>query len=406
MANDATQHRSAHAGWEGRIALLGLGFLAPLRLNAGEAITPDCNWRAPIDLQPCIQAAIQKAALDGGVVLIPNGRWPLGGPLAPASGVTLKGESPNATLIPSADNRSKPMLLHGRDVRHVAIVNITFEGGGKDFANANPVIEFAKSDDVTLSGIAIQHSHGIGLVMEGGIRHGKVVNSTFNDLGNRWKTTHQRADRIQGVVFCCGDNSQNEADDNSFEDIGLDALQFSNQSQFKILRNTFDLDNQQRKTLPSDDYPAAIFLTYSSGGLIQENTIKGALGNGIDAPALQSSVIENNNIRNCGQAAIGIFPGYDKVTQSKLITIRGNVLMNNVQWGKMSTFRGGITIAGGAPEQILVERNIATDDQSGKTQDYGLMISGGTQVRGLELKNNDFDKNRVSAVYAREGMGR
>lgn len=375
-----------------------LAALGPTRLSAEETITPECGWNASADLQPCIQAAIQKASTDSGVVTIPKGVWHLGKALVLASSVTLKGESKESTLIPTAGNVSRPMLLQGFNVNHVAISDITFDGGGKDFPNANPVVAFAKSDSVTISGINIQHSRGIGLIMQGGVTNSIVKNSTFLDLGNHWKTTHQRPDRIQGVVFCCGDNAHNEVDDSTFRDIGLDALQMTNQSDFKVLRNTFELENHQRELVHSADYASAIFPMYASGGLIQGNTITGAQGNGIDAPALQSSVIENNNIRNCGAAGIGIFIGYDRKTQSMHVKVRDNVVMDNVQWGKPSVFRGGITIGGGAAEDISIEHNTVGDDQPVKTQDFGLHIRSDTRVDNLQLKDNQFDSNGKAAI--------
>lgn len=381
---------------------LTLAVLAPTQVNAKDPITPDCDWKASADLQPCIQAAIQKASVDNGTVLIPNGTWPLGRALVLPSAVTLTGVSNETTLIPKGDNISKPVLLKEYGVNHIVITNVTFDGGGKDFQNSNPLVEIAKADHVTISSITVQHSHGIGLLIQGGVTNAIVKNSSFIDLGNHWKTTHQRADRIQGVVFCCGDNLQNEAVDNTFRDIGLDALQFSNQSDFKILRNTFELENHQRETVPSGDYAAAIFLTYSSGGLIQDNKIVGAQGNGIDAPALQSTAIETNRISNCGAAGIGIFVGYDKKSQSKNVQIRGNVVIDNVQWGKPSVFKGGITIAGGSPEGILIEHNTVGDDQVNKTQNYGVMIPGDTHVQSLKISNNNLDGNAIAPVYAKD----
>lgn len=373
--------------------------LAPTQLSAKEPMIPDCSWQLTADLQPCIQAAIQKASVDSGTVLIPKGTWHLGKPLVLASSVTLMGETRDTTLMPTSDNVSKPVLLYGNNVNHAVVTRITFDGGGKDFANTNPVVEFTKSENLEINAITLQHSRGRGLVLHDGVNNSKVENSEFIDLGNHWKTTHERPDRLQGVAFCCGDNSNNEADDNVFRDIGLDALQISNQTDFKVLRNKFDLENHQRDLVRSADYAAAIFSTYSSGGLIQGNTINGAQGNGMDLPAIQSSVIENNTIRNCGAAGIGLFRGYDKPTVPMHIKIRDNVVVDNVQWGKPSVFKGGITISGGAAEDISIEHNTVSDDQGVKTQDYAVMIRDGTHVENLELKNNNFDGNGKSSVY-------
>jgi hypothetical protein len=133
--------------------------------------------------------------------------------------------------------------------------------------------------------------------------------------------------------------------------------------------------------------------------LIQGNVITGAQGNGIDAPGLQSSVIELNTISLCGGAGIGIFLGYNKSTRSAHLKIRDNVILDNVQWGAPSVFKGGVTIAGGPAEDISIERNAVHDDQVGKTQAYGLMILKNAPVRDLVLKDNHFEGNRESEIF-------
>src|SRR5271165_4068857 len=115
----------------GILAIIALTLAAFAATNAGvkDAVVPECNWKPSVDVQPCIQAAIQKAAVDSSAVRIPKGQWSLGKALTLVSSVTLTGESSEATLMPSADNSSKPMLISGFNVDHVVISNITLDGG-------------------------------------------------------------------------------------------------------------------------------------------------------------------------------------------------------------------------------------------------------------------------------------
>jgi hypothetical protein len=316
-----------------------------------------CVWDGLHNLAPCLQREIDEAAREGRSVTFPRGRWPLGQALVLVSNINIGG-SHRVTLVPTKNNNDNPLLLRGVGVINVHIVGITFDGGGAVVERIEPVIKIDHGNEISFDGITVTHTSGIGIVMEANTNNSGVKNSRFEDVGNHWKTTLTNRDRAQALVFCCGSsNNGNYAIGNHFEDIGLDALQLSDQRTFRALDNVFFLENSQRQLLPSPDYPAAIFAPNSSHVTISRNTIRDAQGNCIDTPGLQKSVISDNNIRGCGGAAIGLFLGYDGVTQPRDLVVTSNTIRETAQWA-WSTARSSIFIWHGAPlRTILLQRN-------------------------------------------------
>jgi hypothetical protein len=371
-------------------------------------VTPQCNWHSTqSDFQPCLQSALDNAAKENRVVRIPPGTWMIGRALTIPSHVMLKGNPNRSVIKPTDSNSSDPVLLAGTNISDIKIDGIVFDGGGSNFANTHAVIKFSSGDNLHLDRITVQHTRGIALVMQGGIKNSGVNESEFIDIGNHWKVTRERQDRIQGVVFCCGkDNKDNYADKNSFRDVGLDALQISNQDGFEARDNVFVLENHERTIVSSGDYPAAIFSTFSKNVNLQRNKISGAQGNGIDAPGLQDSIIADNEIRNSGAAGIGLFLGYDKQTPVRNVTLSHNTIMSNGQWGKtgMAIFNGGISLSGGTISNVKIEDNIIGNDRTSRTQNYGVVIGKGTVVNGLRITNdNRFIENAVTPFNFRPG---
>jgi Right handed beta helix region len=314
-----------------------------------------CVWDGLHNVAPCLQREIDQAAREGCSVTFPPGRWPLGQALVLASNINIDG-SHRVTLVPMMNNNDNPLLLRGLDVINVHIVGITFDGGGAAVERVEPVIKIDHGSEISFDEIAVTHTSSIGIVMEANTNNSGVKNSRFADVGNRWKTTRTRRDRSQALVFCCGSsNSGNYAIGNHFEDIGLDALQLSDQRAFRALDNIFFLENSQRQLLPSPDYPAAIFAPNSSHVTISRNTIRDAQGNCIDAPGLQKSVVSDNDIRGCGGAGIGIFLGYDGVTQPRDLLVTSNTIRETAQWA-WSAARSIIFIWHGAPLRTIVLR--------------------------------------------------
>jgi len=359
-----------------------------------------CVWDGTHDVARCIQLAINTAAKTGGVVHVAAGTWPIGRALTLAGGITLAGDAAGTTLVPTDGNISQPVLMSGAAISGTLVENMIFDGGGQDFSNTAPLITVTTGTGIVFESITVQNSRGMGLIIQGNSRNSGVRHSLFSNLGNHWQTTMNAADRAQGLVFCCGSgNMSNFALGNTFQNIGLDALQISDQQDFRAAHNSFNLEMRQTRLLASNNFPAGIFSTLSQNVQIFDNTIMDAPGNGIDAPGMQDSMIENNIISGCGYAGIGLFLGYDNVTQITGMTITGNTINNNVQY-RASPFRGGITVSGGHPSDISIAGNTITDTQPRKTQDYGVQVPAPTVVTSLDItSSNNLTGNRIAPVF-------
>lgn len=375
-------------------ALLALGLAAyPFAAVADStAIEPaGCDLT---DATPCLQAAIDRAAASGVSVFIPAGTYALRTNLTLRTGVAIAGDA-GALILPGPNNWSDPVLVSGDGISRVTISGLAFEGGGAAFANASALINLTNTTDVLFDHISIRHVRGKAITTVGSgpgssARNG-ITNSILDDIGNHWKKSHQRGDRDMAVTFwgrTDGAGTGNFARANRFTDVGLDALQITGQDGFVAEGNVFELWNNQIKLLPSGDYPAAIFTTRATHVTIASNTIHQAVGNGIDAPGLTNSVIENNTIRECGQSGIGLFRNYDgDERDAGGVTIRGNTIENNAIWAA-STWRASISIGGGRPTGIRISANTITDTRPKglKTQDYGIDV---VNANGISTRPKD-----------------
>lgn len=291
-----------------------------------------------------ITAALSRSAgAAGAVVFFPGSPKPctISQALKVPANVTLQAQPGSVTITSSAGSTSNPLLmsLSSGD----AVSGLSFDGGGSANSNDAAVILGTQISGVVLDHISVRHSRGIGVMFSHGVTNTVVKNSSFSDLGNYWKVTHNVKDRIQGVVFCCGDgNSKNTASNNDFTDIGLDALQFSEQKDTVIAGNHFRLENDERIGVPAPDYPAALFLKHINGATIADNQILGAQGNCIDAPAMINAVVTRNELQGCGAVGIGLFDGKgygpgDRPPAN--VQVYGNKISNVGLWSKAGPAR-------------------------------------------------------------------
>ena len=376
-----------------------------------EAIRP--NGCLPDNATPCLQQAIDAAAKTRGNVVLPAGTYLLKSPIALASDIAIIGE-PGAIVAPSPNNSEAPQLVYANNVSNVRIEGVVFDGHGLLVPHETYMITLDTTKNVVLAHVTLQHmpGHAINFVAYGsgpGSGGNGIEDSVISDVGNKWRTTHKLFDRMQAVIFwdeSWTTNQGNFARNNHFENTGLDALQISQQDGFVAEGNSFDLENGERKAIAAGDYGAGIFVESSIRVVIKGNTIRGAQGNGIDAPGLVDSSIENNTITEAGQAGIGIFRDYDfqKINSSN-VTIKNNTVTNNAIWSA-SIWKAGISIGNGAPADIKISGNRITDTRpkGKKTQDYGIdVVNSGdvhTRPRGLVIDaDNDLAGNQRAKTH-------
>lgn len=393
--------------WHNWLRCLGAGLggmcSTPAQLALASDLPPVIEVRVPngnADAAALIQEAVDRAASSHATVKLPAGRYLLARSVVIPGGMGLQGDAKGTTLAPLGTNASNPVLLHFPvGTSTVSVSHLVFDGGGIDFTNSSPLVTATGANDIVLDGVTVCNSRGVGLLLQGGMRNSGVQHSRFLNLGNHWKTTLNKEDRIQGLIFCCGEsNVNNFATDNYFQDIGLDALQIGDQTHFFAASNVFELANRQFQLLPAPDYPAGIFALHSAEVVMVHNVIHHAAGNGIDAPGLQNSCISNNVVSGCGGCGIGLFLGYDGQRQSQGVIVVGNTVTDNVHW-PLSSFIGGITIAGGTPRDLRIAGNTVTDTQAEKTQAYGIQVRAKTQVTRLIIeRDNHLAGNRLGEM--------
>lgn len=347
------------------------------------------------DDYPAFSRALAQAGQNSGSVLFfPPAAQPCmtSKALRVPDGVTLDAVPGRTVIKAAANNRSNPMLLEvgNRDT----VRGLSFDGGGDTIPGQPNVIQGYRVQDVTFDHISVIHTSGPAMVLSSEIRNVTITHSRFSDIGNAWKRSRLASDRRPGVVFCCGSgNRGNSAFDNRFEDIGLDALQFSDQSDVRAAGNRFYLENGQRRVVTAPDYPAAIFLLRVDHAAISTNRVEGAQGAGIDAPALTNSTLDGNTISGSGSTGIGLFntKGYDgPLAGSDRVVVRSNTIIGNTAWDR-TPHPGGITLSGSAT-RITVTGNRIANDGGMHTQKFGLYVLPGTEVSGLNFD----DSNQVA----------
>jgi hypothetical protein len=361
-----------------------------------------CTWDGAHDVGACVGAALaQASAMGGRTVELPAGRYLLGAPLILPSGVALRGNG-KAILTPTADNRHPVLLAIMTKVSNVVVDGVIFDGGGENFATKAPLVQAYRSSNLLFRNVGFQNSAGLGF-NGSGVNRVTFEAPVVRSVGNKWKTTLAAGDRAQGISVCCAVAAAWGHDitivDGTFSDIGLDAINITNQSRAMIANNRFQLANNQRSLISSAAWSAAIYAASDTEVTITRNVIDGATGNAIDAPNLQNATITANMIVNSGGAGIGLFNGVDHATPIRNIVVSANTILNSAQWSR-SAFKGGITLSGGSPSNVLITGNRASDTQANPTQQYGVQVRAGTTPIGLVItRSNDFAGNAAAPLF-------
>jgi hypothetical protein len=306
------------------------------------------------------------------------------------------------TLKAKTGNTSNPVLVNVNGVTGpVLIFGIAFDGGGTTFANTNNVVQEFGSTNVTFDHIVVQNTRGIGLLVSSSSQSG-VRDSQFINIGMNWKNSLSGTDRYQAIAFCCTNTmtpKQNFAVNNYFNQIGLDAISFTSNQNYTIAGNRCDLGltTAQFVTLAGQSqYPACIYVSSNTGGVIVNNVSDSAPGNAYDigtSGGHSNLTITGNYATTSGGAGVAIAATND-------FTIAGNVLINNGQ-NASDCHIGAISFANTNTIGTVVG-NQATDTQGSPTQQYGVYSFTGcsnvaTLTNVLIDQNNMLVGNKLAA---------
>jgi hypothetical protein len=322
-------------------------------------------------------------------------------PLVAASKTTYKADPGSMTLKPSVASAANPTLFRADGVSDVLIDGLGFEGDLGPSSNSNSVVVVYRSARIVLERVTVRNTAGVGIafsteVSESGLRSSNLVN-----VGSRWKFTGRRGDQHQGVVFCCGNsNHDNFVVDSTFDDIGLDAISFTQQTHFLAEGNRSTnagaavagvLGARLASGLSGKDLVggAAVYGASSNSVKVVNNVSDGAGGNGIDLFKVNEAEIVGNTARRSGGNGIGF-----GAASSAQITHNVVVDNNQARAGIVSAPQAGIFLTGGrngqpAVRRVTISGNIVTDDQPRKTQNYGIQLQDGSVASEINVDESN-----------------
>lgn len=292
----------------------------------------------------------------------------------------------SVTIMPTIGNTDTVLLLSCSSGGNVRFYGLTFDGGGQDFANGNPVTQAYRMNGVVLDHCTFQNTRGIAF-NGSGVNDLVVRGCTFTNCGNHYKTTNNWNDAQQTISNSSGDGVtwgfRTRVSDCTFYECGGDMINLGGIIGVQIENNTFTTVSKPYLSQSFPAYFSAIFPLFCTDVVIVGNRLTGISGNAIDAPSTWEMTVSGNTIVNTGQAAIGMFDGagysgYGAPRGAQNIVIVGNVILNSGQW-TASTFRSGININGGTTSvasNIRITNNVITDIQTTKTQLYGINATG------------------------------
>jgi hypothetical protein len=303
------------------------------------------------------------------------------------SNVMIRAAPGTVVLKPLPTNVSAVQLLAVGNANNVVIYGITLDGGGATFGSATSVAPTAQAynvDSVVFDTVTVQHTPGIGVNFSIAKFSG-VRNSTFRDIGNRWKTTGNAADRSQAMTWSCAGCASgliatlagNFSYQNVISDIGLDSMSFGDGVNIAAVGNRCEMTNNQVSQVPADAYAGCIYTNNVTGATITGNYSEGATGNAIDIYTTTGFTISGNFIRGSGQAGVGVFGSYGSIS--------GNTILNSAYWSR-STYRGGVTLSGPLTG-VSVQGNLIADTLSAHVQPFGVHGAAGS-CTGCTIANN------------------
>lgn len=325
------------------------------------------------DDQAALTAAITAAGAGGKVYIPPSATaCMLASNLTISTATSIVANPNTVTIKATSGNTSNPVLLNVNAATGPLIIyGVTFDGGGTNEANTNNVVQEFNSSNVTFDHITVQNTRGIGLLISASIVSG-VRDSQFLNIGMHWQTSLSGTDRYQGVAFCCTSPQQsakNFVTGNYFHNIGLDAISMTGQLDYLISNNRCDLGlvTAQFVTLTGlSQYPACVFVSSNTAGIISNNVSDSAPGNAFDigtTGAHTNLTVTGNFATTSGGAGIAISASNDA-------SFSGNVLINGNQ-NSADCHLGAISFAN-TNTIMNVVGNTATDTQGSPTQNYGV----------------------------------
>ena len=182
IAKNATQSTArGNLGFTGPVTLTG-----PVTTTNGDLVPAahydatafgSCVWDGAHDVQPCIKAAAQAAALAGNAeVDLPAGVLPMSTSLCaapsgcpagnPTSGFILKGRGPGTILRPLGTNVASPLLLNFANTSNITVEDLTIDGGAAGGADVGQTSVFQGTIAGTALTVTTPPTNGVPVAVD------------------------------------------------------------------------------------------------------------------------------------------------------------------------------------------------------------------------------------------------
>lgn len=348
-----------------------------------------------------IQRALDNG--EGGIVYLPPGVYMISSSLVIKSGTELLSLIPGAAILrassglalgaPILKNKTQGGAVDAYYDTGIKVSGIVFDGNNISSRTAE-MVSFLKAQHVTFDSCTFQNATHIGMALAG-CYSVDVLNCRFTGLG-RPKPSTISAPALW--VDKHGDGSKNK---------------YVNVSGCKFYNNNWsgayfmpDGGNISRCEFVDNGESSIFISSLGSKIRISDCLITGAVRSNISASGIECGAnyvtISDTQIYQCQSNGVAL-------TDSQNVTITNLIAMNNGQDGTAFPDASGVVIittnaAPNQPKNIKITNSIFSDDQTVKTQVYGLQVgNNGAAVENVEIVNNNLKGNKTAAVSIASG---
>lgn len=330
-----------------------------------------------------IAAAFTKVAA-GGVVFVPAGTYLMSAKQQVPAGVRLVGVPGRSILKAKAGSAASPLLLEITQVADVLVEGIVFDGNVTGVTNFNNVVVVYSSSRVVFRSCRWVNTRGIAVIFSTNVSYSGVLDSTFFECGTLQKSTGVSTDRRQAIAYSSGalaSNVGNFVRGCTFNEVGLDCVSGSAQTGFLCADNVI-----------VNNYAGGYYFSGSAKVRIEGNHVQGPGGNGVDVYSCDGVTVVGNTAT--GRNGSGIM-----LADTANALVVGNLCTDNWQSGE-SVHNSGIAIYGqsSACSNVSIVANRCTDQQTTKTQQYGVQVSSAAHTNIVIDDSNLLDGNAVAPI--------
>ena len=350
----------------------------------------------------------KASAVTSGEIFIPRGTYtiPAGGTITPNAGVTLRGEG-DLTLLALANGANCNVIEVMPNNPGVTIRDLKIDGNrANQTANCNGIktdsartsvlnchvksmngyniVAFAGGDDLLVQGCISEDARDEGIELQG-VSRGAAI-------GNRVLSAGKNGIYVWANGGTARDNKiiGNTVTGYSGLSASYAGIRVDDGAQDTIIANNVVDGTGSTGTAPGITLSSST-ASLVRGGSVTGNVVTNATGHGIFLTAAPESTVQGNVVRAaalCGIYLEATAPG-STITGNLVVgcsrsgiigynavdfTIIGNVCKNNGQDQTQTNYYNGITLwnSAGSVDRGIVAHNRCFDDQTTKTQQYGI----------------------------------